>query len=708
MSGPRLIREPDRLAEDGVGTLPGVTPKRVSAFARLGVVTIEDLLRLAPRRWEDRRAPRPIASLEVGDEAFVIGRVTRSFSQGGRGGMSVLTTDIEDGEGTPLRCRWFHRGFTPRSHKVGSRLALFGAPKAAPPDPGGLALHSPSVERLADDPTQDRELPGAYRWVPVYPTTTGLSTRLVRETIWRALERTVPIVDPLPGEVVDTADVPALASCLAQLHFPSTLAEAEGSRQRLAFDELFVHELLVARRRIERRAEQAVAVPFPQRVIERIEERLPFTLTPGQQEAVTGILEDMRGRRPMNRLLQGDVGSGKTAVAVYALLGAIAAGLQVAFMAPTEVLARQHLETLEGMLEGSRVRMALLTGGRKTKVRAAIEADIRDHELDLVVGTHAVISKGVSFARLGLVIVDEQHKFGVRQRRHLLSKGEDGSDLLPHCLVMTATPIPRSLALTLYGDLDVSVIRGRPPGRVPVKTIAVKPREGRAVMQQVREALDQGRQAYVIYPLVEGSDKVALRDATEGRDKWAKALPGVRVDLLHGRMKAAEKAEVMDAFRRGDAAVLVSTVVIEVGVDVPNASVLVVEHAERFGLSQLHQLRGRIGRGGGGGLCVLIDRSTKGRPARLDVLVDTEDGFEIAEQDLQLRGVGDLFGTRQHGRPAFRAASLPRDLPLLEKARGAATRFLAERGERAFEGLERMILRIAPSPEALEAPGKGG
>ena len=377
----------------------------------------------------------------------------------------------------------------------------------------------------------------------------------------------------------------------------------------------------------------------------------------------------------MNRLVQGDVGSGKTAVAAYACLATVAAGYQAAFMAPTEVLARQHESTLSALLEGSRVRIETLLGGRRGKARDATLARIAAGDADIVIGTHAVISDQVAFARLGLVVVDEQHKFGVRQRHELVAKGQEDR-VRPHALVMTATPIPRTLALAVYGDLDLSVIEGRPPGRQPVETWVVGPRDGRRVFDRVREQLDAGHQAFVIYPLVAESDKVGLRDAIDGRERWARALPDRRVGLLHGRMKREAKEAAMEAFRAGHTHVLVATVVIEVGVDVPNATVLVVEHAERFGLSQLHQLRGRIGRGDAGGLCVLVDRAKEGRPARLDVLASTDDGFVIAEEDLKLRGIGDVLGTRQHGQPMMSAARLPRDLPVLLEARGAAQRIL--------------------------------
>jgi len=680
---------PVRLPDDDVITLPGVNAARRDAFERLGVRTLTELLRLAPRRYEDRRHPASIAALEKGATALVIGRVAQSRSFRTRRGLSILEAAVEGEDGTAM-ARWFYRGFTPRPLEEGRRVALFGNVHGH--TKGCPEFKSPELERLGEDGLDG---PGVGRFVPVHPRTTGLSVPGVRRAVWYALPAAAAVPDPVPADLLAALALPALADALGALHFPDTLAQAEAARRRLAFDELLVHELLLARRRSERSRLHALAVPFSARVHARIARRLPFTLTAGQQGVVAEIVADLERNVPMYRLLQGDVGSGKTAVAVYALLGTVAHGLQGVFMAPTEVLARQHAETLSGMLAGSRVRVETLLGGRRGKARRESLARIAEGESDLVIGTHAVLGEDVRFAKLGLVVVDEQHKFGVRQRRSLVAKG----GARPHCLVMTATPIPRTLALTVWGDMDVSVLEGRLPGRTPVETRVVSPSQGRAVLADVRAALTAGRQAYVIYPLVEESEKLALRDAEDGEARWRRALPDHRVGRLHGRMKRDEKKAVMGAFRRGEIDLLVATVVVEVGVDVPNATVLVVEHAERFGLSQLHQLRGRIGRGKHAGLCVLVDRSKDDTPARLGVLEASSDGFEIAEEDLKLRGVGDLFGTRQHGRPPFQAASLPRDLPLLERARSAARRVSA-----ADPGLGLPAHRLLR--EAVEARGK--
>jgi ATP-dependent DNA helicase RecG len=660
---------------DDVGGLPGVHAARRAALAKLGIRSVEDLLRLAPRRYEDRRNPASIASLEEGGAVAVVAKVMSSKSIRARRGLSILETVVADETGE-ITVRWFQKGFQRKPLPLGLWVALYGPVKRRGK---ALEITGPALERLPPPGEEPADgLPGVARLVPVHPLTTGLSAPAVRRAVWHALPAADEIEDAVPSAVRRAHGLVPIGEALRTLHFPDAMEDAEAARRRLAFDELLVHEILLARRRLGRRRKPGVRIEVDRRVDARIRARLPFQLTPGQEHVVADLVHDLAEPWPMQRLAQGDVGSGKTAVAAYALLAAVAAGWQGAFMAPTEVLARQHQRTLQTLLEGSRVRIETLFGGRRTRERREALARIEAGEVDIVIGTHAVISDAVAFKRLALVVVDEQHKFGVRQRHALVEKGLGPDGIHPHCLVMTATPIPRTLALTVYGDLDVSIIEGRPPGRESVETWVVTPREGKQVFERVKAELEKGRQAFVIYPLVEESDKLGLRDAIDGRERWARALPRHEVGLLHGKMKRPEREEAMDAFRSARAHVLVATVVIEVGVDIPNATVLVVEHAERFGLSQLHQLRGRIGRGEGGGLCVLVDRSTSARPARLDVLEATDDGFEIAEEDLRLRGIGDVMGTRQHGDPGLRAARPPRDLPVLERARRAARALLEE------------------------------
>jgi ATP-dependent DNA helicase RecG len=675
-----------------VRALPGVTAAREAALAALGVERVEDLLRLAPRRYEDRRRPTPLAQVRAGADVLVIARVASSSARRLRGGVAMLEARLED-DGGSLTARWFVRGFLPTALVAGARYALFGPARE---QRGRVVLVGPERERLADD-AEPRE----RGLVPVHPLSRGLTAGVVRGLVRAALPTLAALPEPLPERRRLALGLPDLARAIGWLHFPERLEDAETGRRRLAFDELLLHDLLLERRRRRREQERAAPLPFPARVHERIRARLPYTLTPAQERATAEVVADLARGFPMHRLLQGEVGSGKTLVAAYALLGAVAAGLQGAVMAPTEVLARQHEQTLERLLAGSRVRLAALTGGLAAARRAALLARLAAGEIDVLVGTHALAGPEVVFRRLGLVVVDEEHKFGVRQRAALASKGPEGR--APHCLVMTATPIPRTLALTVYGDLDVSVIDGLPPGRLPVETWVVRPREGARVMARVRRDLAEGRQAFVVYPAVEGGGAAGLRDAVEGAARWQRALPRRRVGLLHGRLPAAEKRRVLDAFRARALDVLVATVVVEVGVDVPNASLLVVEHAERFGLTQLHQLRGRVGRGSVGGLCVLVDRSSGGANARLEVLARTHDGLRVAEEDLALRGVGDLVGTRQSGAPGFRAARLPADLPLLARARATARALLAD--DPALARPEHAVLSARLAQE--EAQGEG-
>jgi ATP-dependent DNA helicase RecG len=680
-----------------VARIPGVHAAQARAFARLGVATVGDLLRLAPRRFEDRRETTPAAALVPGATATFVGDIRSVRAIRARRGLVIVEASVRDETGE-VRARWFNQPWLAKALHGGGRFLFHGPVREVG---RRLEFSSPAVERLPAE--AGAEHPGVGRLVPVHPLTTGLSAAGCRAAVWSALSRAEEIDDPVPGRLLCEPALPSLRDAVRSLHFPASLEAAEDARRRLAFDELLLHELLLARRRSVR--EKAVGIPlkFTPTLDRRIRRRFPFPLTPAQDRAVRDVTEDLARPVPMNRLLEGDVGSGKTAVAAYACLACVANGFQAALMAPTEVLARQHEETLARFLAGSRVRVASLHGARRTRARREALARIAAGDADLVIGTHAVLSKDVVFARLALVVVDEQHKFGVRQRRELVVKGR-----APHCLVMTATPIPRTLAMVVYGDLDLTRIEGRPPGRGPSETWVARPSDGAAVFARVAGALAAGRQAFVVYPLVAESDRSGLRDATAGCAAWRRALPGRRVGLVHGRLAAEERDAVMDAFRRRAVDVLVATVVVEVGIDVPNATVLVVEHAERFGLSQLHQLRGRVGRGPGGGLCVLLDRSEGGSPARLDVLAETEDGFRIAEEDLRLRGAGDLFGTRQHGAPAFTAARLPEDLPLLARARAAA-RGLAARDPR-LEAPDLRALRdlVLAREKEVGDPSAGG
>ena len=683
--------------EDPVARVPGVGASRAAVYARLGVATVADLLRLAPRRFEDRRRVSRSSELLAGTSATFVGRVVRARTVRARGTLVIVEATLADEDGE-VRARWFNQPWLAKSLPEGARVLLHGdvTSKGGVPEFDGPALERP--------PASDAEPhPGCGRLVPVHPTTTGLSTAGVRRAVWEALAHLDALDDPLPASVRDDVGLPPLADAIRRLHFPTSFEDAERARLRLAFDELFVHELLLARRKSARQALVAVPFHFTGTLHRRIRARFPFPLTPAQNRVVADVCHDLARPVPMNRLLQGDVGAGKTVIAAYAALAAVANGFQAVVMAPTEVLARQHEGVLGGWLAGSDVHVVGLYGGMRARARRATLAAIASGAAHVVVGTHAVLSRDVAYARLGLVVVDEQHKFGVRQRRDLVSKGAS-----PHTLVMTATPIPRSLALVVYGDLDYSVLDGPPPGRGARDTWVVRPADGERVFARVRAELRAGRQAFVVYPLVEESEAAGLRDATAGLAAWTRALPERRVGLVHGRMKAAERVAALEAFRRREVDVLVATVVVEVGIDVANATVLVVEHAERFGLSQLHQLRGRVGRGPHGGLCVLMDRSEGSTPERLAVLEATDDGFRIAEEDLRIRGAGDFFGTRQHGAPAFAAARLPEDLPLLARARTAVEGLRGRVGDASDEPLAAMRAWVEVEASRVGDPVAGG
>ncbi len=652
---------------DPVSRILGVTRPRAEALARMNIHTVSDLLRLAPRRYEDRRVATATSDLVAGVPALVVGTIDASRVVRARGGLRILEARVRDETGSVM-ANWFQRGYTPKALRIGARMALFGSAKSKGHE---MAFASPEREMLDGWTDALDQHPGLFRLVPVHPATRGITPRTLRMFVWRALEAIDTVPDRIPVATRERASLPRVGEALRDVHFPDSEDAAEAARGRLALDELYAHECRLREIRARRAMRRGIAVRMPDEVHERIRARLPFSLTPGQQEAVDEIARDLASASPMRRLLQGDVGSGKTAVAAYAMLGVVAAGWQVVCMAPTEILARQHVATFRELLKGSRVRIGYVGRGIRTTTRRRLEEEVRAGVLQLLIGTHAVMNDALRFKRLGLVVVDEQHKFGVHQRHKLSLKGSP-SDPPPHMLVMSATPIPRTLAMTTYGDLDVSVIRGRIPGRQSVETTVVTEANRDQAFRWVRAALAKNEQLYVVYPLVEESKSMPLRDAQAAHARWTKAFPLASVGLLHGRLKKDEKADVIARFREGTIQVLVSTVVVEVGVDVPEATMMLVEHAERFGLSQLHQLRGRIGRGSKRGRCLLFDRSKRGETARLQILADTHDGFVVAEEDLKQRGVGDVLGTRQHGQPLFHAARLPRDLHLLEQARTLA------------------------------------
>jgi len=635
-----------------VRTLPGLKTTRPAALAALGLRTVEDLVQHLPRRHEDRRQFKPIAAILDGEFAVIRGTIAKLRAPRIRGRRSLVEASVADDSGE-VKVQWWNQPWLMKSLREGDDVVLFGRVR-------GGKLVGPEYEVVGGD-----EAIHAGRIVPVYPLTKGVAGPSLRRAMFAALED-LEIADPLPPELLEKRALPPLGEALAQVHFPPDRESLERAKTRFRYEELFYFELALAVQRAHTRRQEGYEQPCPARVDERIRARLPFSLTAAQDRTVAEIAADMASPHPMNRLLQGDVGSGKTAVAVYAALVAVANRNQVAFLAPTEVLARQHYATVAELLEGSEVRVELLVGATPAAERRRLRAGLADGSVHFVVGTHALLEPDVEFAELALVIVDEQHKFGVAQRARLVRKGRR-----PDVLVMTATPIPRTLALTAFGDLDVSVLDEMPPGRQPPATEVLTGERAHRAYEGVRRFVAEGRQAYVIFPLVEESEEIDAQAAEEGFARLREGpLHGLRLGLVTGRTPSEERDAVMRAFRAGALDVLVGTTVLEVGLDVANASVVVVENAERFGLSTLHQLRGRVGRGGARSQCYLIALDpTPEAEARLAIMERTTDGFRIAEEDLRLRGPGEFFGTRQSGLPEFRIANLVRDAAVLRLAR---------------------------------------
>jgi ATP-dependent DNA helicase RecG len=659
--------------------LKGVGPRKAADLKRAGLVLVQDLLYRLPFRYEDRSRMQPIATLRPGNKAAVLGEIKSSnVAVTRRRGFKIFHAVIADASGS-IRCTWMNQAFLADVLRPHLQVVIFGDVKL---DSTGLHFMNPEYELVSDDLSSVH----TGRVVPFYEKTGTVTPNMQRRLVRQALDQLpADIPDPLPEDLRTRLQLMPRRAALEESHFPPNDASVDvlnafrsPAQHRLIFEEFFLFQIGHAWRR---HASSSELKPFVPLVDDRIRASaakvLPFKLTPGQRQSVKEIVDDMLRREPMHRLLQGDVGAGKTIVALLAAIVAMENGLQVAFMAPTEILAAQHYGNIAKLLASSRFRVDLLTGSTPGLHKHTLLANIERGTTNLVVGTHALVQEQVAFNKLGLVVIDEQHRFGVAQRAALRAKG-----LRPDVLLMTATPIPRTLALTDYSELDVSKIPDLPPGRKPVTTL-VKPESRRdEIYDLIRHELEAGRQAYIIYPLVEESEKIDLKSATEMADHLqAEVFPAHRVALLHGRMKQDAKDHVMHAFAAGRIDVLVSTTVVEVGVDVPNASIMVVEHAERFGLSQLHQLRGRVGRGSAQSVCILLYQApwTDDARERLKAMSSTNDGFLIAERDLELRGPGDFFGTRQSGLPKLRTGDLVRDRDIMEVAHHEA-RALVERG----------------------------
>jgi ATP-dependent DNA helicase RecG len=662
--------------------LKGVGPQRAALLAERGIHTVEDLLGYLPFRYEDRTRFTPIREVQPGNvytlQAEVVSggavRYARRFARRD----AVYHLMVRDPTGV-LHCKFFHGGYLEGRLKAGQRIVLHGKADIDPYRPARLEMLNPQFELLGEGEADSTEV---GRIVPIYEAMGSLSSRVLRRVIYAALGNLDGKVrEPLPTLLLQRYGYPWRHEALAYIHFPPGDASLDAlntfrspAHQRLIFEEFFFYQLGVALRRRQAQHRPGFALGVrEERIREALKRILPFKPTGAQKRVLAEIGADLERPVPMNRLLQGDVGSGKTIVALEAATIAIENGYQVALMAPTEILAVQHFLAAQRVFARAGYAVTLLISGLKPTEKKVARERVRTGAAQFVVGTHALIEEDVKFARLGLAVVDEQHRFGVMQRKQLIEKGA-GDGASPHVLVMTATPIPRTLALTLYGDLDTSVIDEMPPGRMPVETRCTSEEHLPGVWDFLRRQVEAGRQAYVVYPVIEES-KQELKAAMVEYERLAKSVfPKLRLGLLHGRMRSEEKEDVMERFRRGEVQVLVSTTVIEVGVDVPNATVMVIEHADRFGLAQLHQLRGRIGRGAEKSHCILVAPKTPSDDARerLETMARTSNGFEIAEIDLKLRGPGEFFGTRQHGELGFHVANPLRDRELLELARREA------------------------------------
>jgi len=655
----------NRYLDSPLKYVKGVGENRAKLFSKLGLFTVGDIIHYFPRDYEDRSVYKPILEASDGESITVKVRfVTEITETRPRKNLSIQKAMVTDGV-SYMNVTWFNQGYVKQSIDTSREYIFFGTVKRTG---SRVEIHNPVFEEAE----QSGNLTG--RIVPIYPLTKGITQNMLRKIIRNALNSVSDkIADILPVSFRHQYGLAEAAFSYEQIHFPTSMENMEIARRRLVFEELLLLQLGLFSIKGSNSGQNGIR--FSPVDVSPLLNALPFRLTPAQERVFEEIRADMESERRMNRLIQGDVGSGKTVLAALAMYIAASSGYQSAFMVPTEILAEQHYRTIAPLFEKLGFRVGLLTGGLRNREKEAIKKEAGEGRLDVLIGTHAVLEDSTMFGNLGLVITDEQHRFGVRQRAKLSRKGEN-----PDLLVMTATPIPRTLALVLYGDLDVSIVDSLPPGRKPIKTYVVDESMRDRVYQFIRKNIAEGRQAYIVCPLVEESEELEVESATGLVEKIRDdALKGLRVGLIHGRMKSAEKDDIMRKFSKGELHVLVSTTVIEVGVNVPNANIMVIENAERFGLAQLHQLRGRVGRGPHQSYCILFNQSrSEISRQRMEIMAKSTDGFVIAEKDLELRGPGDVFGVRQHGLPEFRIANLYRDMAVLKDVQKAASEIISE------------------------------
>jgi len=666
-------KKTDRVDKVDIRYLKGVGPKKAGTLNKLGINTVEDILYYLPRRYEDRRYFTLVKDVKVGEYNTIKGKVLTSGVHTTKKGISIFQLALGDRTGV-IYCVWFNQPFLKKTFKAGQKVIVYGKVERY----DKLQINHPEYEFVKDE----KASVNAGKIVPVYPLTEDVTQRYMRFLTHEAIGRFLNTVrESLPTKMIARNKLVDLRFAIHNIHFPVSFENLEKAYRRLVFEDFFILQVALAMKKRKVRSEPGgISHVAEAGLSETFKKLLPFEPTKAQLKAMDEIHKDMASPRPMNRLLEGDVGSGKTLVAIYAMLLAVRSGYQVAIMAPTEILARQHYINISELLMPLGINVSLLVSGLKEAKKASIKKNIEESVIDVVIGTHALILEDVSFKKLGLIVIDEQHKFGVDQRKTLKSKG-----LNPDVLIMTATPIPRTLAMTIYGDLDVSVIKEMPKGRYPVTTYCVSEENRQKVYDFMREEIEKGRQAYVVSPRIWSTKNRSeanndLKAATHMYNKLQEEVfPDLRLGLLHGRMNLTEKEGIMRKFKNKSIDILIATTVIEVGIDIPNASIMVIENAERFGLSQLHQLRGRIGRGAYESYCILLGNpKTESAKKRFETMSSTQDGFKIAEEDLELRGPGEFLGTRQHGLPELRFGNILRDFDIMEEARREAFELIQE------------------------------